>query len=427
MAYHYYLGPWRWDAAAPEPGYAPPLGTVGCLDLATPAVQSMVNPAGRPVGFFAVNGIITDSAYAFLGSGDCREIVATPIMRGVFQSLTGYRPGGDHLVDLLWDLLTAGGDPDGGDCCLPLLPGALGRRPWLELHLGGHGCLRAEPFKWGVHPHRPKVQRLLRKHFEELHAAAQVGQLRDAQHHRRVLDFWCERYDVDDWREFVAPKLWAHVPGRLKHDTTITESFNKADSGTLGPDLTWTELNGNIDIVSNKAQSTTLGSFVAARADSDLSGTDQYAQAVVNASEETATAQVGCLCRKTSGATSTFYWADGEFDTNLVRLLKRVSGTNTTLGTSSKTLTAGTPGTVKVEAVGSAIKAYWNSSQEVSVTDTSITTGTRCGVRGLKITSGNVTWDDFEAADVSAGNIVYTQLERNTRGIARGLWQGFRR
>jgi hypothetical protein len=39
----------------------------------------------------------------------------------------------------------------------------------------------------------------------------------------------------------------------------LTESFNKADADTLGPDQTWVEDTGDIDVVSNKARLVTAG------------------------------------------------------------------------------------------------------------------------------------------------------------------------
>ena len=40
---------------------------------------------------------------------------------------------------------------------------------------------------------------------------------------------------------------------------TITESFNKADSTTLGPDLTWTEIQGNLQVLSNRVRCVSTG------------------------------------------------------------------------------------------------------------------------------------------------------------------------
>ena len=184
--------------------------------------------------------------------------------------------------------------------------------------------------------------------------------------------------------------------------TTITESFNKADSDILGPDLTWTELAGDIDVVSNQARSATLGGFVRARAETDLSSDDHYAQAVVGASEETALARPGVITRKDSSTTLTQYEFRAYFDNDTVLIVRLVGGTATTIGGAwAYTLTAGTTYTIKGSVDGSTLKLYMNGVQQgTDITDTQITGNLRCGLVGFKNTSGYVSWDNFEAGDL---------------------------
>jgi hypothetical protein len=60
---------------------------------------------------------------------------------------------------------------------------------------------------------------------------------------------------------------------------------------------------------------------------------------------------------------------------------------------------------MKVQAVGSTIKAFWDGIEKISVTDTTITTGRRAGLRTGGAAGVSRVYDDFEAGDfsVSAG------------------------
>ena len=222
-----YLGPWQWDAT--EHAWTPPPGCLGAVDLRT--VPQMGQAGGMPgMGVFAAPGTLSGD-YALLGEHPTARTGGAA--RDAWESLTGYRPAGARPIDLLWDALTAGSDPDGGGAPKPLLPSRQGRGHWADLRLAGRH--RSEPFAWGedaaaTERVRDALQRDFRAHF----AAAQTGRFRDPQHHRRVLDFWCEEYGVTNWQEFVPADLRADVRGRLKHATTLTDDFNRADAASLG-------------------------------------------------------------------------------------------------------------------------------------------------------------------------------------------------
>lgn len=85
-------------------------------------------------------------------------------------------------------------------------------------------------------------------------------------------------------------------------------------------------------------------------------------------------------------------------------MFKRVAGVTTSLGTWISTLTGGgTDYTFKLEAIGTAIKAYVNGVERVSVTDSAITAAGRAGLRSIGIndaTTGNHI-DNFVATDTS--------------------------
>lgn len=182
---------------------------------------------------------------------------------------------------------------------------------------------------------------------------------------------------------------------------TYTESFTTGDSDTLGPDLTWTEIRGDIDIVGNLAQSVGTATDHIARADHDLSSADHYAQAVVGASEETDTAAPSVMVRKDATADRTFYHSYLNFQINSVDQRKQISGADSNIANTVFVSNAGTTYLLRLEVDGDTLETFVDTISRLGpTTDTSITTGLRTGLRGFKATSGFLTWDSFEAGDL---------------------------
>ena len=208
------------------------------------------------------------------------------------------------------------------------------------------------------------------------------------------------------YRIYLGELIW-ELPV-IAGGATITESFNTADSDILGPDLTWTELGGDIDVVSNEARTTVVNTTCRARADTDLATDDHYAQAVVGASEETAGANVGLIFRKDSTATLTHYEARASFDLNQLRLISVVAGTATSIGGPwTYTLTAGTTYTLKGQADGSTLKLFVNGVQQgTDITNTAVAGNLRCGLWAAKNISGYLSWDSFEAGDLAVAALL---------------------
>lgn len=399
---YWYSGPWRWVADDALSCWSPPDGCGG-LDLRSLSQQSQ--QGGAPgLGIFCGDVVpaAVGSEFDLLGSGNWHDVKATKRLIDALPARPGYRPKGNDLVGLLRDLLLDGADPDGLDFAKPLVPGVDGL---LSLHCGQS---HYERFRWGD-PHTAKLQGMLRKEFRGLMDDADNGKLKDSHHHLRVLDAWCEKYGVDDWKEFVEPSLHKDVPGRVRHDTTITDNFNRADSGTLGASSegwSWSEVAGNIDIVSNRAQCNATGSR--ARAATDLSSADHYAQALLVG---LGTTGKGPAVRYTSADTMYAYLSDGG------RLFKITAGTLTSLASSS---TPANDSTCKVQISGSSLSGWINGSNTVNATDTAITGILRTGI--WLHNSGSIV-DDFTAADIAAGGgMLYTQLESTPRGVNRGAW-----
>lgn len=411
-----YYGPWIWDAAKLGGCWRGPIETMQALDLRNLPSQS--TRGGSPgMGLFAstADKATVGSDYDLLGKGNWHDIKATPKMRAALSKHASTPVKGDDLVGLIWDMMTDGADPDGFDFGKPILPTCEGR---IELHFGGQR--HAERFKWGG-ANTNKIRQVLRKDFQALFDDVQSGKTRDRQIHRKVLDFLCEKYNVEDWKEFVPVALQKDIQGRLPHETTITDDFNRSDAASLGTasgGWSWTAVQSTQSIVSNVAN-IDASAFNSARAESDLSSADHYAQVSVvtlNANFN----YIGGAVRFASAANTHYVCvvAKGEGD---IELWKRVAGGFTVLSTAG--ITQSIPETYKTSINGSTLKGYQAGVERVSTTDTAITGNTRTGISGYQ-DYGTLRVDDFEAADLSAGGILYTQLERSTRGLNRGMYTG---
>lgn len=309
--YYYGLQQYIWDmTTGPGTGFwRLPASVVGAVDLRTLPQQATVG--GTPQGFaFVASMQPIDVQIA--RSLHFNDENVTSLMQDALEAELGFRPQGAKVVDLLWDILTSGSDPEGQVACKPLMAGV---DSLLKLFVGGHSLVKEEQFRFGIHPHTGKVRDLLRRQFE-----AQWEATNGHDHCRRCLDFTCKKYKVADWKEFVPQRLHGHVPGRLPHRTTITESFNTGDSTTLGPDLSWSEFFGDFAVSSNTAISNS-GSPAVAKADSDLSSDDHYAEVVF----VTSPSYSGTATR--FNATPDFY--SGR---NTDGIFKRVGGVLTSIG-----------------------------------------------------------------------------------------------
>jgi hypothetical protein len=173
--------------------------------------------------------------------------------------------------------------------------------------------------------------------------------------------------------------------------TTFTDDFNRANSTDLG--VSWVEVSGDWSIVSSQLSPGAAGGTIILRAAGAMATNDHSAQATIAA---TTAASQGVWCRGNANITSGYLWRNNGSSWDLFSV---VGGSFTVIGTYAA---AAAPGDVaKVQAVGSTIKGFVNGVQRVSVTDTNVTTGTSVGIRSDS--AGALRYDDFSAADVSAG------------------------
>lgn len=405
------LGPWRWHAAD-EGWWESPEGCRGSIDLASPARLLSARPgAPRAVGIFRCEAIPSDWEGAVLSREDPRDSRPDEGLLAAWESLTGYRPAGETLADCLWDHLTTGADESDPERCGPLLPT---HRLRLQLWLGG--CLRDEPFDMRTHPFSARVRMWLSRQLARVREEALAGRLVspasgaiDRDHHRRIADALLEKYAGRDPRAKaslfvrIKPPGWGADEAPLPHETVLTESFDKADSTVLGPDQTWSELTGNLQVTSNACNVVNGGvTDCAARVESDLSGTDIYCQGTLGAGSTSTSRHAGPSARYASAA-DTHYHArqfGGASGSGTFQLFKVIAGTATALGSGSSRAQIATK---RLECSGTSISIFSAGSLAETVVDTAIdgatTGGHRAGLRIRDLNNG-FTYDNWEAGDL---------------------------
>jgi hypothetical protein len=180
--------------------------------------------------------------------------------------------------------------------------------------------------------------------------------------------------------------------------TVLTESFNKADADTLGPDQTWVEDLGDIDVVSSRAQHTTGTTF--ARVTTSLATDDHYVQATVRANTD-GDCNPGVAARKEASATLTFYMVDAKFSDNLTRLFRAVNNSFTSIGSDiGTTFASNTDYLLRLEVNGDNVKTFVDGTPKHDLTDTTISGNLQCGIRGDTTGGIAIMWDNWEAGDI---------------------------
>lgn len=121
-------------------------------------------------------------------------------------------------------------------------------------------------------------------------------------------------------------------------------------------------------------------------------------------------------------ASDTFYYVSYNASANQWGLYKAVSGTYTELGTFSQTLTAGNSYRAKLEMRGTAVKAFVDGVQRISVTDSDVTTAGRAGLY-LNRSDGTVGHhlDNFLANDTIFAPLFFPRHQPHRRRPSRIL------
>lgn len=412
------IGPWRWISDESGDRYEGPDGTIAAIDFRGLNDQSLPGVDRSGVGLFWIRDSRNIAAdWTTIGDGGWHDIKANKRIRDAFPKRAGVRLDAPDLIGLIRQSL-AGGDPTGLEFAKPLMP-TQHRRMRVCMHMASH----SEAFVAGKSAEWNAVRDVIRNDMEDIIERAQKSDHpKRKEHHRRVLDALCEAHGIDDWRHFVKPHRVKDIAGRLPHETTITDDFTRADAtglGTSAEGWSWTSVVAGINIVSNRARSTTNNN--SSRAESDLSSADHYAQCDVIQSAAT-NRSLGPRCRFHASADTGYQGNNNGASTTSYQIVKVVAGVATALATADRGSTV-TTRTSRIIITGSSLDLWEDGVSKTTVTDTAITGHLRTGIgkSGTQQT-GTQDYDNFSASDGAAGGILYTQLERGLRGVTRGKY-----
>ena len=393
---NYYLGPYQWV----NNSWQPPVGTIAAIDLrnlsqmGTPVVQD-------GLGFFVTTGLVDGD---LLGSGDLREINTTGLMKSTWNSLLGYNPNGDRLVDLLYDHLTMGSDPTGAVASKPLLP-ADGH---LALHLGSR--VKSTQFRIGHSPESNRVISVLQNDYRQIRDEVLAEKL-PADSHRKVLGFWANQFKVDSD---------IFIPNDLPKETSISpastfsENFDGADNAALGKQLTWVEGGATTtwENQGNAAQRPNIGDqgdpviYRTARCTSALSSADHECEAIITTygAAGAKNVQAGPAVRYSSSADTLYYGrgsqtsGTGDGPSAILHIDKIVTGTLT--GGPSSSRSDSIPLTIKLKIIGSSLTLFAAGVSQVTWSDSSITGNLFGGLYGLNVSgTADLALDDWSLTD----------------------------
>lgn len=199
---------------------------------------------------------------------------------------------------------------------------------------------------------------------------------------------------------------------------TYADDFTRADSSSLGAN--WTEVAGDVKIVSNHIEAVNASALEVMRWTADFDSDNNWAQCTKASSINEAssiTAQVVC---RMSDSDDTGYTFGKNNNEPVQRLSKVVAGSVTSLANSSFTWAISTLYTLYVHANGSSIIGRRDGANELAVTDTSITTGKRGGIRFQTNTGATrQTIDSFIAGDILYGpiSLVGSTTQQNANAV----------
>lgn len=411
--YHYYLVKYKWNTIG-EGYWENPLGdqAIHTIDLRTIPDQGTPIIAGGYCFLYSTQEINDATVMPYhLGFGKIAEIVATDQLKDDWFARLGYRPtSATTLLEMLWLQLTDGSDPEGLTSNTPLLSNT----NWIGLELPGHSLVHSEPFDIATHPHAQKVRAVYQAEYRRLRES-QLGNNGGKKNiHRMYLDVLGEKFKLSNPQDFFIP---VDLPkeARVPHETSYTETWSTADSSSLTSSQTWSEPEGNIDIVSNVAQTQSNNIVASGRLESDVSSDDNYAEVDMNLAASSTNLGI-VICRFSSSAVTGY--ALRRFYTGTLakyRIEKIVSGTTTSL--SSEITTAfSMPETWKIQAQtngsGTDLTAYLNGSSVLTHNEatTSISTGKRGGIRAYRTNSAYTNeFDNFTISDIGGGGGSYTK------------------
>lgn len=215
------------------------------------------------------------------------------------------------------------------------------------------------------------------------------------------------------------PGKWGRIQSTSEGNLTVTlgdwsftmptvtnffgeESFNKADSTTLGPVFTYIEGTGSDwSVIGNAATVNGVSQLFVTRCQQNLSSQNHWSEVLVTNGGDT----VGPMVRvETTTEADTAYIFELRDSNNTYYFWKRINGASTYFR-DNITIPAGYVNTVpmrlRVEVDGSTVSCYINNKLLHTVTDTSIVTNDHVGIIAWN-SNNNVRIDAFTFGDMTA-------------------------
>lgn len=397
------LARYRW-LTDPYPHWAQPAGAIGSLDIRPIGQQATAGGIGG-VGLF---GFETDPSGrpGVIVLGDDPAGIMGPVRKAALEDALGLTArlltlDASRLGLAIFEGLTTKAVPDGSNGPRPLMPSS---RQRLRVHFGPAG--RDIPFSIDDPEYRANVLAVYREDYRKIRAEALAA---GTEHHRKWLGHLVLRkHRGADWRQFIPDDLPPEEP--LEPETSYTESFNTADSDTLGPDLSWTETAGDIDVVSNAAAPGSTAGHHNARADSNLTSSDMYAQVTATMTGETGTPDIGVFARYSSSADTGYLYLITTYQSvdHDCKLYKVVAGAYTELVDDNDAHAAPNGTTMRLDVDSDLLTGTFGGASHVTVTDMAITTGVRGGIRFFSNATNSATAhkiDDFITADLATAGM----------------------
>jgi hypothetical protein len=377
--------PYDWRTENACTGYHAPVRGHGSMDLRSiPDQSSAPRPGMRNLGLFcATAGERIPSDARILG-----EHLSDADRRWLRDALGHKRLcQADTLVGAINWFRTEGADPSGETAMKPAMPDHHGRLAWRL------GALRHSE-AWTPR-HLASVDL-----FKRIHANIMA---QDAPLHRKFLGASVIKTGVD-YRTLLFKRMWSETP--LVPTTVISETFNTANSTTLGPNHTWTERNSRWEIVSNTARKnattdSTQSTDRTAYCNSTISSDDMIVRCEISThTQGVANAVQGGVTARDDTSATTYYWVFIQRDSssgNSVNLFKCVATTFTSLDTSvTVDLTASSFPAILVD--GSTQRALGTN---LNASDSAISGQVRGGIYGrCGNSTSNLALDNWEARDM---------------------------
>ncbi|MDA1298237.1 MAG: hypothetical protein O3B04_09630 [Chloroflexi bacterium] len=404
----YILAPWEWtDTAGTDDtpggqGWHPPAGSFATLDRRNNAQCALkgTQPA-EGFGFFAMNPGATIPAGAIV-LGNSLGTRLTASQQSDMQATLGLDPGdlgGATLLDDMWRAATDLADPTGANRVKPIMPKVDGTMEWV---MTGHSVVKSEQFDRAKHPF---VQAAVRLDYADFKT-----QNPDAELEARVLLNLRRQYGFTNG-DIITPSGGA----------VAADDFNRSSAAAMGTssdgDWSWTEVDGDWDIVNNTQVQVPQAAYASqastypatARSGKSLDSADHRA-AIDFVSRGDVYAFLGPAVRFSASAETCYYGLSRGLHA-FAALSKIIAGTNSTIVYNNIDGTD-PPHTDRVEINGSTLRLLVDSVEIFSTTDANITGHLQTGLAALGTTSGISIGDNFSASDILPQSVVPIVMRR---------------